>query len=1200
MRVTGGPMPGAGFFVAPGKVLTCVHVIGNSAALAVRWERDGHPVLEIPVSGRAAVLAHRGRPIPALDRDYPDIAVLEVDVLGGHPCVQIDREWPSSEDRFLVFGYPVEGGAVQLTPARLTYRATHGVAPTAYLDLASDTIKPGMSGAAVLNLRTGAVCGVVVASKHPAHPDGALAIGWSAIAGDLGEVLDANRAFQLSDRRWDEASAAVPGHKGKFTVYLRALIDWLGRDPWPHDLRFSGPVLSPAAIERKLRVVAGGSDPARDADADKVTRQCHRLVILGGPGSGKTWLAKRTARRCAEDALEALAAGKPVDEVELPLYTTCSRLFAATGDVREAAVTSALYQLGDLGGSRIGAALVESFTERNTPTVLVIDSLDEAHGSDQRLRQADTLPWRIVLTSRPTSWNNQLVIDQASPAHQIGELQPLRYPDDVESVIRSWYAGYAERGNDLAAQIARRPELQQTATVPLILAFYCVIGGREPLPDARRDLYGRVLTRMLTGRWRGGNDSQPDVGSCRRALRAWAWTGATSHPVSQVGTWADDIPTGRAELSEADHNAVDNVAAPVGLPDIDTGTILRRFVHRSIREYLVAEYIAAFGIDQAVEVLLPHLWYDPDWEYAAPMAIAMSPERDQLLRSLIRCACRSDRAPGDLSAIDGGWEFRRMLARVASESSADDWSHELAALIGQAREDLARSARVDDLSAARWATSNGAARAALLRLLAGETDGSKAAELVDGLVKLDPTPDDKSQALDSLVRMFGVEEYGREARGLLTAMRQLAATAEEKNSLRAALLGLLSVETKTLRAKWLVDCLVDLDPTEEDQSQARATLLALGSARPDESIEGSLERLALSTAEKRQALEALLALFVSQTDRAASETIVARFVQLDPTMEDKRQARDALLRRIGEIDRREWPTAQLASVLVQLARTQAERRQTREAALRLLDTQDILSPANLVDVFLQLDPTTEDKHQARAALRRLLSDGAITAEQFGSPYLTGVPPIRPLRPAYPDPVGRTYGALAAAPLLATVRDPLRRGSLLPCRAAQPENRGPVCRCRHSRADFPRAPRAGAPSGFNRLSCSRALRAGKLRAPCPHIHEFACELLRMADRKRFPRDSRSDQETQIRKRNRHRWTVPARPGPRNPRRPARGLRRGDGPAGDPRAAGHRGDPDAGRADPGGGDHRPRLRGRALLPAVRQGGHPGQGASPDRAP
>ena len=207
VRVTGGPMPGAGFLVAPGKVLTCVHVIGDSDALVVRWERDGQPTIETRVSDRFAVLANGGRPIPALDRDYPDIAVLEIAGLDGHPCVRIDPEWPSQEDSFQVFGYPEEGGAVQLTPARLTYRGTHGTLPTAYLDLASDTIKPGMSGAAVLNLRSAAVCGVVVASKHPAHPDGALAIPWSAIAVDLDTVLTANRAFHLQDRRWEDAAA---------------------------------------------------------------------------------------------------------------------------------------------------------------------------------------------------------------------------------------------------------------------------------------------------------------------------------------------------------------------------------------------------------------------------------------------------------------------------------------------------------------------------------------------------------------------------------------------------------------------------------------------------------------------------------------------------------------------------------------------------------------------------------------------------------------------------------------------------------------------------------------------------------------------------------------------------------------------------------------------------------------------------------
>src|SRR5271165_118275 len=55
---------------------------------------------------------------------------------------------------------------------------------------------------------------------------------------------------------------------------------------------------------------------------------------------------------------------------------------------------------------------------------------------------------------------------------------------------------------------------------------------------------------------------------------------------------------------------------------------------------------------------------------------------------------------------------------------------------------------------------------------------------------------------------------------------------------------------------------------------------------------------------------------------------------------------------------------------------------------------------------------------------------------IGSPYLTGVPPIRLLRPARPDPAGRPYGALATAPFVATVRDRLRRGSFLACRATR--------------------------------------------------------------------------------------------------------------------------------------------------------------------
>ena len=63
-----------------------------------------------------------------------------------------------------------------------------------------------MSGAPVLNLQTGEVCGVVVASKNPAQPDGALAVPLSAMQRGLSEVLAANRAFHEQDRRWAEAA----------------------------------------------------------------------------------------------------------------------------------------------------------------------------------------------------------------------------------------------------------------------------------------------------------------------------------------------------------------------------------------------------------------------------------------------------------------------------------------------------------------------------------------------------------------------------------------------------------------------------------------------------------------------------------------------------------------------------------------------------------------------------------------------------------------------------------------------------------------------------------------------------------------------------------------------------------------------------------------------------------------------------------
>jgi hypothetical protein len=619
-----------------------------------------------------------------------------------------------------------------------------------------------------------------------------------------------------------------PAHWGEITLYLQALIDWLSTEPWLLDPQFGGPVLAPAAIERQLRIAARGGTGRQVLDADGLAQRCERLVILGGPGSGKTWLAKRTARRCAEEALAALAAGRTLDEVELPLYATCSSLFSVAGDIRGAAVSSALSQLGDLGGSRVSAALQVFFTERNAPTVLVLDSLDEARGSAQRLRlrQAGTLPWRIVLTSRPSAWRNQLAIDETSQSQAVGELQPLRYPEDVEPFIQRWFAARPQPGPDLAAEIARPRALGRAVNVPLILTFCCLLAGSGPLPESRSDLFARVVKRMLTGGWRGDGALEPDPGTCLAVLRAWAWAGAASDPVSRVGVWADEISTERITLGEADQAALDHVAAPTGPPNLDTGQTLRRFVHRSIREYLVAEHVAGLPLDQAAEVLLPHLWYDPDWEYSAAAGIAGHPERDQLLRRLVYRAAVSAEIPKDLSAVDATGEFRRLLARVAAESRPDDWTAEVSRMIGQARIDLAASDLYDDLGdAGVWVTSNRRARDRVLRFIGSGFYDRSAVDLADALVQLAPTPGDRRQSRRRLLGRLADESSESKAAELADALARLGPTDGEKLQARRRLLGLLDSQAGDTGIADLAAAVARLDPTTEERRHAREALL---------------------------------------------------------------------------------------------------------------------------------------------------------------------------------------------------------------------------------------------------------------------------------------------------------------------------------------------------------------------------------------
>jgi hypothetical protein len=142
----GNQVNGTGFFVAPGQILTCAHVIeparlGSSSIGVVDRQGRKYQVGEEPVVDLDTDLAWlRLRTSPV---DVP-IALLfgAVDTL----------------DTLSTYGYPPD--KPYGVPA--TFEAEGFVGgPYPYIKFKDGQVQPGMSGAPLLNLRTGAVCGVM-------------------------------------------------------------------------------------------------------------------------------------------------------------------------------------------------------------------------------------------------------------------------------------------------------------------------------------------------------------------------------------------------------------------------------------------------------------------------------------------------------------------------------------------------------------------------------------------------------------------------------------------------------------------------------------------------------------------------------------------------------------------------------------------------------------------------------------------------------------------------------------------------------------------------------------------------------------------------------------------------------------------------------------------------------------------------------
>jgi hypothetical protein len=822
-----------------------------------------------------------------------------------------------------------------------------------------------------------------------------------------------------------------PGPAGPrvLRIYLMGLIDKLDDDPWPIRENVNAVAPRPSEIERRLEI--RDATPERGApgpeSADEIADQSELLVVLGGPGAGKSWFAKRTARRAAQVALNQLDNSTDIADIEVPIYATCQHFLTEGGSPRRAVFAAAERSLPDLGSTGFADA-VAALIDNHPKTLLVLDSLDEAPtvDSDRLQSAADIAGWRLLLTSRPSAWNHQIKVKKADPRHAIAELQQLSYPEDVNHVIDEWLnPSSPEAAERLKNHLSRQPARAQAARTPLICALYCIVGTDGDLPPLRRDLYRRATAKLLHGRWRNRESGHIDIEAAERQLGEWAADGFDATQVGE-GSVSEAI-----RLKARPKGPSDNVCPIVGTAE-DGRLQERRFIHHTFREHLAAEHIARLSRDDAERILRPHLWFDPTWENIIPAAIGAHPEGPALAERLLLptgahpdlcdqlshhlAALAVETSPNGWAAVESAVFDARMKLVDQRDNQPTEWHHHDAQVARAALELLTERASAQLISAValltpteereqvlpgllgllesekdRWVASelvDGVVQLAsspeqtaqvltrLLGLLESETNGWVASELVDGVVQLGPSPEQTAQVLTRLLGLLESETDRWAASELVDGVVQLASSPEQTAQVLTGLLGLLESETNGWGASELVDGVVQLGPSPEQAAQVLPGLLGLLESETDRQaaseLVGGVVQLASLPEQTAQVLTGLLGLLESETDRQAASVLVGGVVQLASLPEQTAQVLPGLLGLL-ESETVRWVASELVDGVVQLSPSPEQTAQVLTGLLGLLESEtNGWGASELVDGVVQLSPSPEQAAQVLPGLLGLL------------------------------------------------------------------------------------------------------------------------------------------------------------------------------------------------------------------------------------
>jgi len=209
---------GTGFFVAPSLLLTCAHVVksvrNRLASVTVEWNEHSY----------TASIEQ------CLDESYPDLALLKIANIDNHPCAYLN-DGVDLNNSLYSYGYTDnyrDGDSSTFVSEGWTDQQR------LLLKLKGGEVRHGLSGAPILNLRTGGVCGMVKLTRGVDTSMGGRAVPISTILHEFPQLVSLQKNFHEGDKSWQRSltsqqvqllSQSAPASDTIEVFYLYADVD---------------------------------------------------------------------------------------------------------------------------------------------------------------------------------------------------------------------------------------------------------------------------------------------------------------------------------------------------------------------------------------------------------------------------------------------------------------------------------------------------------------------------------------------------------------------------------------------------------------------------------------------------------------------------------------------------------------------------------------------------------------------------------------------------------------------------------------------------------------------------------------------------------------------------------------------------------------------------------------------------------------